>query len=205
MIKLAQGFFRKSVFKTYRWFKHPRRLKKSALMRWFARHFLSKQVWKPTQHTLAGGLAIGMCIMIQMSPGQMLVAAVLAALFRVNIPIAVMACWISNPFTFVPFLWLQKVTGELAMPWLPEIMQNGIHSFADMLVRNIEQLPAFVRDEISDDFARKGVDFVAEVYLGGAMIGILLIPISYVLAWGIWEYFARVARNHQRREAAGLV
>lgn len=202
MIKLAQGYFRKTVFKTYRWFKHPRRLKKSATMRWFARHFLAKQVWKPTQHTLAGGLAIGMCIMIQMAPGQMFVAAVLAAIFRVNIPIAVMACWISNPFTFVPFAWAQKHVGDAAMPWLPEMMQDGIHSFADMLVRNIERLPDFIREAISDDFARRGVDFVAAVYLGGILIGLALAPVSYVSAWGLWEYFARVARNHHQRTAA---
>ena len=79
MINLAQGYFRKTVFKTYRWFKHPRKLKKSPVMRWFATHFLSKQVWKPTQHTMAGGMAIGMCIMIQLLPGQMFVAAVIAA------------------------------------------------------------------------------------------------------------------------------
>ena len=205
MIKLAQGYFRKTVFKTYRFFKHPRRLKKSAVMRWFALHFLSKQVWKPTQHTLAGGFAIGMCVMYQLVPGQMLFAAILAAIFRVNIPIAVMACWISNPFTFVPFAWMQKAVGDAAMPWLPEILQNGVHGFAEMIIHNIEHLPAFIRDSISDDFARKGVGFLASVYLGGALSGIVFIPISYVLAWGIWEYSARITREHHRRAAAGLV
>ncbi len=207
MIELAQGYFRKTVFKTYRWLKHPRRLKKSATMRWFAEHFLCKRVWKPTQHTLAGGLAIGMCIMFQLAPGQMFVAAVLAALFRVNIPIAVMACWVSNPFTFVPFLWTQKQVGDVAMPWLPAFVQDGIHGFATAIIHLIERAPALVRDSISDELAQKGVDFLAAMYLGSALVGLLLIPVSYAVSWLAWEYFARVAaarrlRRQSQQEAA---
>ncbi|HRH95171.1 MAG TPA: hypothetical protein PLB55_04520, partial [Prosthecobacter sp.] len=62
MLTLARGWFRRSIFKTIRFLKHPRKLRDRPVMRWFARHFLDKQVWKPTQHTLAGGTAVGMFI-----------------------------------------------------------------------------------------------------------------------------------------------
>ena len=32
-----------------------------------------------------------------------------------------------------------------------------------------------------------------------ALVGLLLIPLSYALAWGLWEYFARVSRAHHAR------
>jgi hypothetical protein len=40
MLEIARGYFRKTVFKTYRLFKHPRRLKQNRFLRWFSRHFL---------------------------------------------------------------------------------------------------------------------------------------------------------------------
>ena len=103
MLTLARGWFRRSVFKTIRFLKHPRKLRQSHSRRWFARHFLDKRVWKPTQHMLAGGMAVGMFITLQLLPIQMPTAVILAALFRVNIPIALALCWVSNPVT-VPFM-----------------------------------------------------------------------------------------------------
>jgi uncharacterized protein (DUF2062 family) len=199
MIDLAQGYFRKTVFKTYRWFKHPRKLKKSAVMRWFATHFLSKQVWKPTQHTMAGGLAIGMCIMIQMFPGQMFVAAVLAAIFRMNIPIAVIACWISNPFTFVPFGWAQKKVGDAMRPILPDFVEHAIEGVMAWLISNLERLPAFIQEALPQHFIERGVEFLTSIYIGGIFIGLALIPISYVLSWVIWEGFHQMAERRRAR------
>lgn len=82
MLDLARGYFRKSVFKTYRFLKHPRRLKGNALLRWFSRHFLNKRVWKPTQHTFAGGMAVGFFVTLQLFPTTL--GPVARAYFRLN-------------------------------------------------------------------------------------------------------------------------
>ncbi len=204
MIQLAQGFFRKTVFKTIRYFKHPRKLKNSRVLRWFSRHFLDKRVWKPTQHTLAAGVAIGMLIMMQLAPGQMLVAAALAAIFRVNIPIAIITCWISNPFTFVPFGLFQKWLGDHVMPFLPGFVQQGAHSFVNWLIANLHRLPSRIRDFIGDDLLAKGAEFITSMYVGGLFGGIVLGIISYPVVWVIWEGVARwnAARRarHRRTE-----
>jgi len=99
MLIRLRSWFRRSVFQTYRFLKHPRKLRQRPVMRWFARHFLDKQVWKPTQHTFSGGMAIGWFITLQLLPIQMPTATILCALFRVNIPIALAICWVSNPVT----------------------------------------------------------------------------------------------------------
>ena len=203
MIQLAQGYFRKTVFKTLRYFKHPRKLKNSPLRRWFSRHFLNKRVWKPTQHTFAAGLAIGMFVMMQLAPGQMPVAALLAAIFRVNIPIAVIACWISNPFTFVPFGWAQKQVGDWATPYLPGFLRDGIHNFVHWMVAHIQDLPNWLRHAVGDDLLAKGPSFISSMYVGGVVIGLVLAILSYPLAWVIWEFFARMhaARKARYEEA----
>jgi uncharacterized protein len=192
MIDWAQRLFRRTVFKSYRWAKHPRKLKNSPVRRWIALHFLSKTVWKPTQHTLAGGLALGMFCMVHLIPGQMPLAAVLAALFRVNIPIAIMACWISNPFTFVPLIWAQEKIGSAVLPYMPYFMRNGLHGFVAWLLRVFESFPAKIKDMVGEEMLAKGAEFLTSMYLGGILIGLALIPISYAVSWLTWEVFARM-------------
>jgi uncharacterized protein len=199
MLDLAQGYFRKVVFKTIRYFKHPRKLKNSPLRRWFSRHFLNKRVWKPTQHTLAAGLAIGMFVMIQLIPGQMLIAAIAAALLRVNIPIAIVACWISNPFTFVPLAWAQKKVGDWAMPFLPEILQRWANGAVGWLIEHINDLPTWLRNAVGDDLLAKGAEFLSSMYVGGLLIGMVAGVLSYPLCWLLWEMFSRMRSARHAR------
>jgi len=99
--------------------------------------------------------------------GQMFVAAVLAAIFRVNIPIAVIACWISNPFTFVPFSWTQIKVGNFVLPYLPSFVEAGIASIMHWLVRNLERLPTFMQEAIPRHIVEKGVEYLTSMHIGG--------------------------------------
>jgi uncharacterized protein len=205
MVQLAQGFFRKTVFKTIRYFKHPRKLKNSPIRRWFTRHFMDKRVWKPTQHTLAAGASIGSLVMLQMFPGQMFIAAILSAIFRVNIPIAVIVSWITNPFTFVAFGLFQKWLGDLVLPWLPSFMQNAARGTVEWLMANLDRLPTRVKEAIGEDLLAQGAEFITSVYVGGLVGGIALAVVSYPLTWLIWEAFARAAAARKARYAEALV
>ncbi|NIQ12825.1 MAG: DUF2062 domain-containing protein, partial [Gammaproteobacteria bacterium] len=75
--------------------------------------------------------SIGLFVAFLPIPFQMLVAAVLAILFRVNLPISVALVWISNPLTMAPMFyfcyWLgskllslppQDITFELSIEWM---------------------------------------------------------------------------------------
>jgi len=62
-----------------------------------------QHVWGFDQRSVAGGLALGLFIAFTPTiPFQMLLCAVGAILFRVNLSIAVAAIWITNPLTAVP-------------------------------------------------------------------------------------------------------
>jgi uncharacterized protein (DUF2062 family) len=68
---------------------------------------------------VAAGLAIGLFFsMILVLPFQMLFAAVMAMRFKVNVPFAMAACWVSNIFTNVPF--------GAAQVWLGAWMRNTL-------------------------------------------------------------------------------
>lgn len=168
MVDLAKGYFRRSVFKTYRFLKHPRKLKASPTMRWFARHFLDKRVWKPTQHTFAGGMAVGMFVTVQLLPIQMPTAAILAAVFRVNIPIAIALCWLSNPATLVPIGALENWIGT----WLMQRFGDPTAAAAT-IIEGHETLS-------------RGIQFAKAMFLGGVFFGGALAPVSYVLSYVIW-------------------
>jgi len=171
MVEFAKGYFRRSVFKTYRFLKHPRKLKASPLMRWFARHFLDKRVWKPTQHTFSGGMAVGTFVTLQLLPIQMPSAAILAAVFRVNIPIAIAMCWVSNPVTLAALVPLEYHVGKWALAFLTEVPSTP---FPDKFPMDVAGMWLALKEH-------------APVMLfGGVVLGAILAPISYVLSYVIW-------------------
>ena len=189
MLDYARRYFRRTVFKTYRLLKHPRRLKRYRVLRWFSRHFLDKHVWKPTQHTLAGGLAVGMLITSILFPGQMPVAIILAGLLRVNVPIAVVACWLSNPVTFAPMIVAEVKVGE----WFLHLV--GVASDGTAAI-------AKARSFISDTYHGQMpfgevwhrfyelLGVAKELYVGAAVVGVLLAIASYAGVYGVWELMA---------------
>jgi uncharacterized protein (DUF2062 family) len=62
---------------------------------------------------VAGGVALGFFLAFIPVPIQMLLAAPLAFLFRVNLPVAIAATWLSNPLTLAPILLLSFKAGSL--------------------------------------------------------------------------------------------
>jgi uncharacterized protein len=171
MVEFAKGYFRRSLFKTYRFLKHPRKLKRSPVMRWFARHFLHKHVWRPTQHTFAGGMAVGMFVTMQLLPIQMATATILAAIFRVNIPVAVALSWVSNPLT-VPFLAVMEYKlGKWMLAWYTQVPSTPFpkqlpESGADMWLALREHAPVML--------------------FGGLVLGALVAPFSYAITYLSW-------------------
>ncbi len=64
------------------------------------RHLLHDQrLWGIRRKTVVPAFAIGLFIAFMPFPGHTLTAALLALAFRVNIPVAALATWVSNPVT----------------------------------------------------------------------------------------------------------
>ena len=61
------------------------------------------RVWVFDKRSLAGGLSLGLFVAFTPSIGfQMLICAIAAIPLRVNLPVALAACWITNPLTAFP-------------------------------------------------------------------------------------------------------
>lgn len=71
------------------------------------------------RHSAAGGVAIGLFLAFMPIPGQTILAALLAIYFRVNLPLAVVFVFVSNPVTIPPLFYLAYRTGALMLQETP--------------------------------------------------------------------------------------
>jgi uncharacterized protein (DUF2062 family) len=89
-------------------------------------------LWHLHRRSVAGGVAIGLFCGLIPGPLQMISAALLAILFRVNLPVAMFTTLYTNPFTIVPLyllayeigIWVSGSTNSTLVPEFPEIHWN---------------------------------------------------------------------------------
>ena len=80
-------------------------------------------LWHLNRRSLAGGTAIGLFSAFIPIPLQMVLAAMLAILFRVNLPLAVALVWITNPITMPPVFYFAYVLGSILLRIPPQHLE----------------------------------------------------------------------------------
>lgn len=68
-------------------------------------------LWHLHRRSVAGGVAVGLLCGLIPGPLQMISAALLAVLLRVNLPVAAFTTLYTNPFTILPLYWLAYEIG----------------------------------------------------------------------------------------------
>lgn len=81
----------------------------------FARSLLHPRLWHLNRHSAAGAVAAGLFCGLIPGPFQMLGAAICALVFRVNLPLAMLTTFYTNPFTIVPLYVVAFGLGKLAL------------------------------------------------------------------------------------------
>lgn len=130
------------------------------------------------RHSAAGGVAIGLSIACLPLPGHMLIAAVCAILLRVNLPLAVLLVWLTNPFTLAPYLYLAYKTGAL-------LLDAPAHSFA------FEPTMTWVNSAL--------LDIWQPLLLGCLVYGVLAAAAGYLVTRGAWR-LAAVSKWNARKK-----
>ncbi len=81
----------------------------------FAGFLHHPNLWHLNRHSVAGAVAVGMFSGLVPGPLQMIAAAILAVLLRVNLPVAMATTLYTNPFTIGPLYVLAYMIGRLIM------------------------------------------------------------------------------------------
>lgn len=156
---------------------------------WLQHHNL----WHLHRRSAAGGVAAGLFagLVPGSNPVQFAVAALLAIVFRVNLPVAAIVTLYSNPFTIVPLYFTAFKLGQLVM------LQGG------------EQLPPLAFDLEGRGFREwipTALTWLTSVgkplVVGLPLLALLLAAIGYFTVDQLWRLHVRCAWRSRRRRAA---
>jgi len=140
-------------------------------------------VWHLNRGSASGAIAIGLFVAWVPLPIQMVLAALLALLIRVNLPLSVIVVWISNPLTMGPMYWFAWRLGRwlLDEPYVPV---------------QFEPTFAWLTAELGMAWQPLG--------LGCVLLGILSAAVGYVVSRLFWRYHvirSLLARRRRRAES----
>ena len=163
-------------------------IRQNRLIRPFGDWIQHHNLWHLHRRSVAGGVAVGMFCGLIPGPLQMLGAALLAVLFRVNLPVAMVTTLYTNPLTLVPLYYVAYQIGMLLTG-----QNQGLAA---------EQ---FVVPEMSwDNWFSVMLDWVFSMgkpfAIGLPLLALILSALGYVLVrvgwrlWVMWQW-----RKHGKR------
>ena len=157
---MPRRFFRKFTFKRHelskQWFLTP------------FRHLLhDHRLWGVQRRRIVPAFALGLFISFLPFPGHTLIAALAALALRINIPVAAVSTWVSNPATVVPMYYLAYRTGSRLLGWQLQPVQF----------------------EASIDWVQHTlVNIWQPMMLGSLLLGSLAALIGFIALDGVWRY-----------------
>jgi uncharacterized protein (DUF2062 family) len=121
---------------------HHETVKSRRWLKPFGSRLHEPNLWHLHRRSVAGGVAVGFFCGLIPGPLQMIGAALLAALWRVNLPVALFVTLYTNPFTIVPLYMLAyqigaRVSGaQTGVAHLPVLhWQSGYFELWDWLAQ----------------------------------------------------------------------
>ncbi|OGT21236.1 MAG: hypothetical protein A2V90_09190 [Gammaproteobacteria bacterium RBG_16_57_12] len=141
-------------------------------------------LWHLNRYSASGGVAVGLFASMIPLPLQMILAAIGAIVFRVNLPLAIGMTWLTNPLTAPPLYYLAYKIGA----W---IMRVPTQEF---------------QFELSFDWLSQGLEIILEPFLLGSVImGAVSALLGYWLVRWLWRLMVIknwAARKVRRQRAS---
>lgn len=149
-------------------------------------------LWHLNRRSAAGGIAVGLFCGLIPGPLQMLGAAIVCVILRVNLPLALVTTLYTNPITIVPLYVLAYEIGGFTLgarelvkpPALPD--WDWSHWFGSM-----------------EAMGRWMLGLGAPLAVGLLMLASILAALGYVTVRGMWSVYLRRAWHARRRRSRG--
>ena len=138
-----------------------------------------ERLWGIRRRTVVPAFALGTFIAFQPIPGHTVIAIVMAVLLRINIPVAVLSCWLSNPLTVGGMLYAGYELGRRLLDLEPQQMAFELtwDWFTHTLLANWQPL-----------------------VLGCLILGILGALVAYVTLNLLWRFSIASYKSEKRRK-----
>ncbi len=146
---------------------NPETLKAHPHLKHFGETLHNPNLWHLNRRSAAGAVAVGLFCAWMPIPFQMLLAAVLAIFFTVNLPLSVALVWISNPITMPPLFYCAYRLGAF-------ILQEPVMVF---------------KFELSFTWLEQTLETIAPaLLLGSFILGLLSAFFGYFLFRAFWRF-----------------
>jgi uncharacterized protein len=90
----------------------PISLKENKYLGVFGTHLYAPSLWHINRRSVSGAFAVGLFCAWVPIPFQMVLAALFAVVFSVNLPVSVALVWLTNPITIPPLFYFAYWVGE---------------------------------------------------------------------------------------------
>ena len=151
-------------------------------------------LWHLNRKSVAGGVAVGFFCGLIPGPLQMLSAALFGVLFRVNLPVAVILTWYTNPFTIVPLYYIAYKLGIF-------VTGGGDAQLPRMEIDLLDLPLAQWAPALIQWMASLGKPFLAGLFLLALMLAVAGY-LTVIAGWRAYVMFSWNKRNRTRAAAS---
>ena len=162
-------------------------IRENRYLRFFGTALQHHNLWHLHRKSVAGGVAIGLFCGLVPGPLQMLSAVLCAIVFRVNLPVAAIVTWYTNPFTILPLYYVAYKLGLFVTGSNPAAPPRLDLHFFDLPV--MDWIPAAVHW-----FATMGKPFA----IGLVLLAMMLAVAGYLLVLVAWRAHVMLAWRKRR-------
>ncbi len=159
----------------------PHEFRKHGKLDFLGERIYDQNLWHLNRHSVAGAFWIGVFAAFMPMPFQMGLAAVLALIFRMNMPLSVALVWISNPITWLPIFYPTYKLGA----WILGVPPSE-----------------FSIELTSEWFTTQLIEIWKPLYLGSILSGLFFATVSYFAIKLIWR--AHIIRHWKNRREIRL-
>jgi len=146
-------------------------------LQFLGRFLHEPNLWHLNRRSASGAFAVGLFCAFIPIPFQMIPAAALAILFRVNLPISIALVWVTNPITMPPVFYFCYKVGAwvLGLPHQPWTFEPSL------------------------EWLLHGMGALWKPFLlGCSLMGVLSAATGFLLIRGLWRL--HVVRHNQRKK-----
>ena len=163
--------------------------------RWLGRfaHFLQHpNLWHLNRHSVAGGVALGLFAGLVPGPLQMVTAFFMAIPLHVNLPVALLTTFYTNPLTIVPLYLLAYEIGQLLMG--EQAQGATVTGFEMDWLHLADSMSALLQWTVS---------LGRPLAVGLVVLALSLAAIGYLLVRFAWRVQVTLAWRARRRRRSG--